>query len=382
MMNIFAFSMALTFTFIASLFVLGVWIWAIVDIIKSKKSTNEKIVWIVVLVLLNIIGAIIYFLMRNKDIKTNNKELKRSSDNKVLAGVCGGIGEYLQIDPTVIRLIWVLLSIFSIGTGILLYILAALIMPGQDKKDKKEKKERSNIVPIALALSGIAIVLILSVTIIALVALVGHVDTGGVSKEAHISFENEIAGKVTHDFIRSHHNYLNNSGNNLFCHTIMETDDSICDQYNDPYGVQIRHPECFEVRCKFDSSEPGIHGYTVEAIVVEDRVKRIGFHEITEQKLPEELSKITKEKMPEEREQITHEVRTKSDCERAGFNVLFPESNLSSGPLRCETDDGTINISTDICIDQCGDGICQAVVCMGEGCPCAESSRNCPADCK
>lgn len=51
------------------------------------------------------------------------------STNRMICGVCGGIGEYLNIDPTVIRLIWVILSIASFGTGLIAYIIAALIMP-------------------------------------------------------------------------------------------------------------------------------------------------------------------------------------------------------------------------------------------------------------
>lgn len=57
------------------------------------------------------------------------KELKRSRTDRMVAGVCGGIGEYLGIDPNVIRLIWVGVSIFTVGTGILAYLLAWLIVP-------------------------------------------------------------------------------------------------------------------------------------------------------------------------------------------------------------------------------------------------------------
>lgn len=45
-----------------------------------------------------------------------------------MAGVCGGIGEYLDLDPTVIRILW-LLFMFMGGSGILAYIIALLIMP-------------------------------------------------------------------------------------------------------------------------------------------------------------------------------------------------------------------------------------------------------------
>lgn len=59
----------------------------------------------------------------------NMKQLKRSLQNRKICGVCGGIGEYLNIDPTVIRLIWVLVTIASCGTGLIAYIIAALVMP-------------------------------------------------------------------------------------------------------------------------------------------------------------------------------------------------------------------------------------------------------------
>lgn len=46
----------------------------------------------------------------------------------MIAGVCGGFAEYLNMDPTIVRLLWVLLS-FAFGCGILAYIICALIIP-------------------------------------------------------------------------------------------------------------------------------------------------------------------------------------------------------------------------------------------------------------
>ncbi len=57
-----------------------------------------------------------------------NKKLYKSSTNKTLAGVCGGIAEYFDVDPTWIRLAWVVVSLMG-GSGILAYIIAALIIP-------------------------------------------------------------------------------------------------------------------------------------------------------------------------------------------------------------------------------------------------------------
>lgn len=57
-----------------------------------------------------------------------NKRLYRSRDNSMIAGVCGGIGEYFDIDPTYIRLLWILF-IFAGGSGILVYIIAWIVIP-------------------------------------------------------------------------------------------------------------------------------------------------------------------------------------------------------------------------------------------------------------
>lgn len=58
------------------------------------------------------------------------KKLYRSEENKMVAGVCGGIGEYFNIDPTLIRLAWVLLSIpIAIFGGVLAYIIATIVIP-------------------------------------------------------------------------------------------------------------------------------------------------------------------------------------------------------------------------------------------------------------
>lgn len=58
------------------------------------------------------------------------KRLYRSHTNKVLAGVCGGLGEYFNIDPVLIRLFWLLVVIFSgVVPGIVAYIFAVFIVP-------------------------------------------------------------------------------------------------------------------------------------------------------------------------------------------------------------------------------------------------------------
>ncbi len=58
------------------------------------------------------------------------KKLYRSYDNRFIAGICGGIGEYFDIDPTIVRLIAVIF-VFVWGFGIILYLLAWIIIPNE-----------------------------------------------------------------------------------------------------------------------------------------------------------------------------------------------------------------------------------------------------------
>lgn len=60
------------------------------------------------------------------------KRLYKIDEGKKLCGVCGGIAEYFDVDPTVIRLLWIIL-IFCAGTGILAYFIAAIIMPKKNE---------------------------------------------------------------------------------------------------------------------------------------------------------------------------------------------------------------------------------------------------------
>jgi phage shock protein C len=64
------------------------------------------------------------------------RQLFRSKKERLLGGVCAGLGEHLDVDPTVIRLIWVVVSVLSIGTGIIIYILAWIIIPEEDTAGK------------------------------------------------------------------------------------------------------------------------------------------------------------------------------------------------------------------------------------------------------
>ena len=118
---------------IISLFIF--WLLAIFNCLTSRLTLPYKLFWLVIIIIFSIIGALFYFIfsksmggkMNLKNIK--GKRLLRSKKNKMIGGVCSGIGAYLGIDPTVIRLIWVILTFFSFGAGVLAYVVAWVIIP-------------------------------------------------------------------------------------------------------------------------------------------------------------------------------------------------------------------------------------------------------------
>lgn len=63
-----------------------------------------------------------------------NKKLYRSSTDRVFSGLCGGLGEYLDVDSTIIRLIWLMIVIFTgLFPGALVYLLAVLVVPAANQ---------------------------------------------------------------------------------------------------------------------------------------------------------------------------------------------------------------------------------------------------------
>lgn len=71
------------------------------------------------------------------------KRLYKSENDRKIAGVCGGIAEYLDIDSTIVRLGWILFTCLG-GSGLIAYIIAALIMPNKrdliKTRDARESK--------------------------------------------------------------------------------------------------------------------------------------------------------------------------------------------------------------------------------------------------
>ncbi|WP_422485281.1 PspC domain-containing protein [Gudongella sp. DL1XJH-153] len=92
------------------------------------------------------------------------KKLRRSRSDKYIFGVCGGLGEYLSMDPTIIRLIWFILALTSFGTFALAYLICGLVIPEDDgyihsdEENGEERKDNSRLVMgIGLVIIGIVL---------------------------------------------------------------------------------------------------------------------------------------------------------------------------------------------------------------------------------
>ena len=342
MINIFGFTLLFGFILLLGAAALGVWIWALVDCIRSDRPATEKILWILVIFLFNLLGAILYLLLRGSTQRKSGR-MRRSSSNRVITGVCSGIGEYLDCDPTIIRLLWVVVTICSVGTGVLLYLIAAVIMPSD-----APSKQRGSSNVLIVCMTAVAIVVIIAIVCIVAIAMTQY---RGAEVSGRVTDSSYAAERIVIDNIRSQ---LGPEAEGPFS---CDVRDHACGY--DPYESR---GDCYQVLCKYES---GKIGYRVESIVFDNRIQSSSFTRVT---LPDRT------------------IRSVADCRAAGYEVLYPE--LIGGPIQCATPDGAKDIVADapermapICVDMCGDGVCQEMVCMAEGCPCAETPETCPQDC-
>ncbi len=75
------------------------------------------------------------------------KRLYRSTQDRMFAGVCGGIAEYLEVDPTLVRLVFAALTLLG-GPGIIIYIVLMLIVPEQPRQKRKQKNDEFDDIPV------------------------------------------------------------------------------------------------------------------------------------------------------------------------------------------------------------------------------------------
>ncbi len=92
------------------------------------------------------------------------RKLYRSRTNSMIAGICGGLGEYLSVDPTILRVVAVLL-IFADGIGLLAYLVGWVLIPRRPEMEAemvtKERSELNRLLP-GLALIVIGLIFLLN----------------------------------------------------------------------------------------------------------------------------------------------------------------------------------------------------------------------------
>ncbi|HET9015942.1 MAG TPA: PspC domain-containing protein [Thermomicrobiaceae bacterium] len=82
--------------------------------------------------------------------------LRRSRDDRVIAGICGGLGRYLGIDPVLIRVAWVALALAA-GTGVLLYLVAWLVIPEEHAGEVVGSAPRTDVTTVRVVLGGVLV---------------------------------------------------------------------------------------------------------------------------------------------------------------------------------------------------------------------------------
>jgi len=71
--------------------------------------------------------------------KKEVRKLYRSSTDRIISGVCGGLAEHFEIDPTLVRVIFIVLALMS-GVGVIIYLALALLVPSEGKEEKTPKE--------------------------------------------------------------------------------------------------------------------------------------------------------------------------------------------------------------------------------------------------
>jgi phage shock protein C len=108
----------------------------------------------------------------------NSRRIYRSDSQKIIAGVCGGIGEYFNIDPVLVRIGWVVITLLG-GAGILAYLIAWFIIPlGVNDEDSSPERRTKGCLFIVLAIILIGVLIPVVVGILRFVFAPFHVGFG------------------------------------------------------------------------------------------------------------------------------------------------------------------------------------------------------------
>ncbi len=328
---------------------LALWIWAIIDCLSANSTAEYKLLWLLVIIFLNVIGAIIYFILSSntRDISFGStygkkRRLTRNSEDKMLAGVCGGIAKYFGIDSSIVRIVFVLLVFFVFHfLGLFLYIVAAIVIPSDrdlkktnkaqlshkaahqadsttalkssSHKAKKNTKNKdfvkqtkepswkqtpvSNSGPRKVVLF-VLLAILFTMFIIVSIVISGFVSYSFISEatdttNVHEIIKEQIVSKridsmneaeTVSKAISESHNFVKYNGHNLVLLGITEPEKEKCSIFQrDPYGLRIYDSSCREYQHRFSTDGTGdIYGYEVTSTINRGEIISMYFQEIYE----------------------------------------------------------------------------------------------------
>ncbi len=307
------------------LFVLAVWIWALVDCITSKSEPQDKPLWLAIIFFFNIFGAIIYLAIgrdkkrivsareskasdsRNSRNKSKDKKrLVKDKKDSMIEGVCSGMAKYLDVDVTLVRLLWILAIFLTQGMALLFYIIAAVVMPNPEDP-KKSSSRTSSAKTSSDSKKAIWIVIILAVLLIlipflifgvGMVSLFAFVDSTEVSVDIDeipysraseriqidesVIYQEEIHRtkdsisdimNLVAEQIRKEHNYMEYNGSGLM----------FMGNYRPTEGCYDYDEHCMGIVFRFDvdtdALPESVVGFYVDALVVDYEIEAMGFTE-------------------------------------------------------------------------------------------------------
>lgn len=244
----------------------------------------------------------------------------RSSEDRVIAGVCGGVANYFEVDSAVVRIIWVLLTIFVTGSGFIVYLIAAIAMPSdrdivENKKNKKQtkdktekptnkdekiknlntkselknkKKETKTKKPlIYIGIGLLVIFIIITILVSAFISydiMSDEFKEDLITKDINVQItDRKLSEKIIIEKITSSANYKNYEGYDLILVEIREPEREKCSLFQkDPYGLRIYDSGCREYVHKFSVREhEEIKEFSVTTLVIREKITEMTFREIT-----------------------------------------------------------------------------------------------------
>ena len=292
-----------------AILVFVVWIWALIDCIKSDASGEHKLIWLLIIIFMNFFGAVLYFVFskefkKNRALSFSGKKgnyLSRSSDNKIIGGVCGGIAEHFSFDPAIIRILWIVFTIFVNGVGVLLYLIAWVAIPARedvsfDKGSSKKVKAKSAAKKSSASSSNrknffLGLFLTIGVFVLLFLFVVGFVVISNLNykfsesvtvKGLIVDVKSDVAEKMVVDSIINSYNFKNFEGHNLTLVKVSEPLGDSCTLFDrDPYGVKIYDSGCREFKHRFFVESDVLLGYDVTTLTSGGRILKMTFTSFT-----------------------------------------------------------------------------------------------------